>query len=98
MRDPNRIGPILKELGELWKTHPDLRLGQLIMAAADDRSPDIFYLEDDAIITNLKRVLPRRPMTNSMNYKDQDALIDRIRTEPDPEVRRLYIKMLGDLV
>lgn len=30
MRDPARIDPFLKELGELWKLFPDMRFGQLV--------------------------------------------------------------------
>lgn len=30
MRDPSRIPIILRELGEYWEAHPDLRLGQLV--------------------------------------------------------------------
>ena len=30
MRDPERIGPVLAELGEYWVRHPDLRLGQIM--------------------------------------------------------------------
>ena len=30
MRDINRIDPFLKELGEVWRTCPDMRFGQLI--------------------------------------------------------------------
>jgi hypothetical protein len=30
MRDPNRIDPFLKKLGELWKLYPDFRFFQLI--------------------------------------------------------------------
>ncbi len=30
MRDVNRIDSFLKELGDVWKAHPDLRFGQLV--------------------------------------------------------------------
>lgn len=30
MRDPNRIDPFLKTLGDYWKKYPDLRFNQMI--------------------------------------------------------------------
>lgn len=30
MRDPTRIGVIIDQLAALWRTYPDMRLGQLI--------------------------------------------------------------------
>ena len=36
MRDPNRIDPFLEKLGELWKTVPNWRFGQLIMNLCRD--------------------------------------------------------------
>ena len=48
MRDINRIDGILKELGEIWKEYPDLRLGQLILNAIKD--PQLYYIEDGDLI------------------------------------------------
>jgi hypothetical protein len=33
MRDPSRIDEMLDVLGQVWKAHPDLRLGQLVNTA-----------------------------------------------------------------
>ena len=30
MRNPDRIGPLLKQLELYWKANPDLRLGQIV--------------------------------------------------------------------
>lgn len=52
VRDPERIGRILDMVGELWRRHPDLRLGQLLMNAiyrGDQADADPFYVEDDAL-------------------------------------------------
>lgn len=52
MRDINRINKILEEVGKIWKKHPDLRLGQLLLNVA--RDPVLYYLEDDEIVEILK--------------------------------------------
>ncbi len=58
MRDPARIDPLLKKLGDYWKLHPDLRLGQILQNFMFDEAyygpPDLFYVEDsvfDALLT-----------------------------------------------
>jgi len=48
MRDPNRIGPILRLITEIWHTYPDLRLTQLIMNALK-MNQDPYYIEDDKL-------------------------------------------------
>lgn len=54
MRDPNRIDPFLKELGEIWKTQcPDWRFGQFIYNVVLDTG-DPFYLEDDKMLERIK--------------------------------------------
>ena len=52
MRDPKRIGPIIKLITEVWYTSPDLRLTQLIMNALK-MNQDPYYVEDE----NLKKAL-----------------------------------------
>ena len=57
MRDPNRIEPFLKELGDCWREMPDLRFGQLIYELADRIGRDIFFPEYDEwikVINDLK--------------------------------------------
>lgn len=61
MRDINRIDPFLEELGELWKTHPDLRFGQLVSIINDwlyNKRAHIpmFYIEDDDMLNLLKEI------------------------------------------
>jgi len=61
VRDAKRIPKILKALGEYWKEHPDLRLGQMVFYFTHRTSfdpnvmPDIFYVEDDDILAALER-------------------------------------------
>jgi len=51
MRDPERIPKVLKQIEDLWKRFPDLRLGQLIVNILD--GPALYYLEDEDVIKNL---------------------------------------------
>ena len=48
MRDPQRIAPIIQLITEIWYTHPDLRLTQLIMNALK-MNQDPYYVEDDKL-------------------------------------------------
>jgi hypothetical protein len=72
MRDPARIPKILERLGKIWAENPDLRLGQLVMAARPpawamggqmpgrgekEELTHLFYMEDDALVSALERVL-----------------------------------------
>lgn len=46
MRNPDRIDPFLKELGEYWKKVPDWRFGQLIVNVLGVSAKDPFFLEE----------------------------------------------------
>lgn len=57
MRDPKRIEPLLKKIGEIWRENPDLRLCQLIgncFAAGDH-----YYREDSVLSEALDRTYGR---------------------------------------
>ena len=47
-RDPDRIDEILAVLGDLWRSNPEQRLGQIISNAAIT-----FYTEDDKALMGL---------------------------------------------
>lgn len=53
MRDPKRIEPVLQAVRTYWYEHPDLRLGQILCILAKG---DPFYMEDDAVIEQLKNL------------------------------------------
>lgn len=55
MRDPKRIEPMLELIRRIWVNSPDLRLTQLIVAAARTGvpCPELFYLEDDKLHAKL---------------------------------------------
>lgn len=51
MRNPNRIGPMLKQFELYWRANPDLRLGQIVSnMAASVGSKDCFFTEDDKMM------------------------------------------------
>lgn len=57
MRNPARIGYTLQCLANVWAKHPDLRLGQLIVNAAQRPETglgSLFYIEDEALIEALQ--------------------------------------------
>lgn len=54
-RDPARIGPMLDMLKAYWNTHPDLRLGQIIVNLSGGGDP--FYVEDDQMDGMLRTAL-----------------------------------------
>jgi hypothetical protein len=54
MRDPQRIQKILALVTKVWYKYPDLRLTQLIGNACKTNDP--YYVEDDILFENLKKV------------------------------------------
>lgn len=52
-RKHSRITPVIRKLEEVWRKHPDLRLGQLLIDCAGDK--DLFNLEDDELMEAMER-------------------------------------------
>lgn len=52
-RDKARIPYIMVEIEEMWRAHPDLRLGQLIMNAVNDGGV-LYYLEDEELLMRMR--------------------------------------------
>lgn len=74
MRDPKRIEVVLAKVSDAWYTYPDMRLGQLITSAASLAGPaSPFYMEDDALITGLDKLigLMTPPGTETLTTKEQ---------------------------
>ena len=49
MRDPGRIDRVLETVRSIWESDPDLRLGQLVVIAANLHGsqvvcPEVFYV------------------------------------------------------
>jgi hypothetical protein len=57
MRDPNRIDGILAEVAKIWKEHPDLRLGQLILNVAPENR--LYNMEDLPLVEALEHLYRR---------------------------------------
>ena len=68
MRNPARIDPILRLIGEAWKRSPDLRLGQIIVNAVRPVDPcsEVFYVEDDILLRKIEELLTRNPPGDSI--------------------------------
>lgn len=54
MRDINRIDPMLKRIGEIWKMYPDLRFGQLIENVSLEYNSALYYTEDEDLMRKLE--------------------------------------------
>lgn len=52
----DRSEALLAALREAWLRHPEQRLGQLLVNAANPKTPcpELFYLEDQALLERLK--------------------------------------------
>lgn len=50
MRDPARIDKIMSELGEIWKSMPDLRFAQLFCNVQSAMGNDLYYIEDKRLV------------------------------------------------
>ena len=58
MRDFNRIDRILNLLGEIWKKHPDQRMGQLLINyGLINDNMESWNIEDDEMEAQLKFAL-----------------------------------------
>ena len=55
MRDPERIDEFCGKLRAVWKAHPDLRFGQLVMNIYQlSGNTSFFYLEDGVAFQIMK--------------------------------------------
>lgn len=62
MRDPDRINTVLEKIRQLWLRDPDMRLGQLLIAAVrpKDPCPELFYIEESDLIEKLDEYFQRK--------------------------------------
>jgi len=56
MRDPARIEVLLDLIADVWRRHPDYRLAQLLINAANpsEPCPEVYHLEDDELAKKLE--------------------------------------------
>ncbi len=58
MRDPKRIERIVPLLAQWWRTHPDLRLTQLVInLTGASAAYDTYFMEDDELERRLRQAL-----------------------------------------
>ena len=64
-RDSQRIADVLKVLEKVWREAPDLRLGQIIVSAANLSGrqvvcPEIFHLEEEDMLRGIEELAKRK--------------------------------------
>lgn len=86
MRDPNRIEPFMKALGQIWKENcPDWRFGQLmfnVQRVLQSHGTDIFYMEDDKLLEYFREWFDVKPLNNK--DKKNGIIVRRCRTCKEP--------------
>lgn len=66
MRDITRIRPFLEKIEELWKIHPDLRFGQLVVLMQYTGSvADIFHPEEDEWLQVINKLIEYKKDDNN---------------------------------
>jgi hypothetical protein len=55
MRDIKRIKPFLKEIEKQWSKYPDWRFGQWFFNEVISRIGDPFFIEDDELLSLIKK-------------------------------------------
>lgn len=66
MRDPERIPEVLAELERMWRLYPDWRLGQLLTNVADWAGQPVWDLEEDALVSQIRRHLAESPKARGL--------------------------------
>lgn len=70
MRDPKRINEYCERLKVIWFSVPDWRFGQLISNAMtafmNETKQDIFYPEDEEIISFMEKYVDLIPKTEEL--------------------------------
>jgi hypothetical protein len=72
-RDGNYMAGILRQMEQVWKANPELRLAQLIANATHFRTGgfDCFYLEDGDLVQALQDYSFDASMGNTKGRKDK---------------------------
>lgn len=92
MRDPGRIDPFLAALGDVWKDHPDMRFGQLVMNLSreeDNTFPDTWEWEDDEWVTRMENFPTAEQINKEIDEKVEIAM--RLVKEGDIGSALLYL-------
>lgn len=94
MRDINRIDNILAEIKNIWKSYPDLRLGQIIASSANYGV--IYYAEDDQLLDLIKQTFPVKEVLVEV-VKEEPAKVEEpiieVKEEEPEEKEPSYIYM-----
>lgn len=74
-REKERIDAIIARLTAVWKEHPDLRLGQLILNVVTD--PALYYIEDLQLMDRIEAYYEYEPSNISESEKVQQQVESR---------------------
>lgn len=99
MRDINRIPGILKELEQIWKANPDLRLGQLIVNATrpKDPCPSVFFIEDEDLVKGIRGIGKPRALNETKRIPYWEIYPEIISIELEqltPELIKQFIEAI----
>lgn len=88
MRDVNRIDNFLSKFGKAWKTLPDWRFGQLIVAFTEWHGSDIFYMEDEDFFEHFEEFIGEYTPNNETAASPTEEAINRMIAELE-ELKKL---------
>ena len=88
MRDPKRIDRVLALIADYWRSHPDLRLGQIIGNIVGACDP--YHFEDDVIETSLSSYVADSQLMTlarvTANLPDVDSVDHLLDADPPTPV------------
>jgi len=89
-RDPKRIEPTLRLIGQLWAHYPDLRLGQLILNFLHPHCvcPELYVMEDDVLLRHLG-------VTNPPPTRPSSVTIDCSSAQSEQDVHEAFADALS---
>lgn len=89
-RDPKRIEPTLRLIEQLWRQHPDMRLGQLILNHLHPHCEcaPLYFMEDDTLLRYLG--VPNPPAT-----RPALLTIDCSNVQTEQEVHEAFAEALS---
>tara|TARA_Y100000310_G_C20429337_1_gene690642 strand:- start:284 stop:631 length:348 start_codon:yes stop_codon:yes gene_type:complete len=95
-RNPERIAYIIDMIEEIWEKHPDLRLGQLMVAMSGIGIP-LFTVEDYVLIEHAMRIFKLYQTTpdNDKTFAQDKELPDYWLNDDDQKGMMMRIPMMA---
>lgn len=70
MRAPDRIPRVFAEVERVWRLHPDMRLGQLIVNVATWADKPVWDIEEDVLTSEIDRHVKQYLERREFDEKD----------------------------